>query len=56
VVADDGILRDDFDHGRMKLDPVWHRVIARNIYRRGAGFVANGAAGHNRQGNAEGCI
>jgi hypothetical protein len=53
MVADGGILRYDLDHGRMKLDPVWHGVIARNIYRRGAGLAANGAAGHNRQGNTE---
>jgi len=52
--AEGGIPSDDFDHDRMKLDPVWHGVIARNLYRRGAGSVANGAAGHDRQGNAKG--
>jgi hypothetical protein len=52
--ADGGIPRDNFDHDRMKLDPVWRGVIALNIYRRGSGSVANGAAGHDRQGNTEG--
>jgi hypothetical protein len=56
VVADAGILRDDIDHGRMDLDPVGYRVIACDIHRPGAGFIVNGAAGNNRQGNAEGCI